>query len=157
MTASPGDRRLMLTVANRFDAIPAMAAEIERFCEGHGVPPAVIGQVNLALDEALTNTISYAWPEGGDRQALVRLSVADSTIEAEISDDGTEFDPLAAPPPDVTAALDDRVPGGLGVHLIRTVMDAVSYRREGGRNVLTMRKSFVPAVAGDGVETGPGG
>ncbi len=61
---------------------------------------------------------------------------------AEISDDGVAFDPLKVPPPDLTADLESRPIGGLGVHFVKTLMDEVAYRREGDRNVLTMRKRF---------------
>lgn len=133
---------LTLRIANRFDAIPAATEVIERFCRSRGVPDATIGHVNLALDEALTNTISYAWPQGGDHEATVTLRIGAKAVEVEVSDDGVPFDPLDTPSPDLEADIDARAIGGLGVHVIRTLMDTVNYRRAGDRNVLTLRKSF---------------
>jgi serine/threonine-protein kinase RsbW len=129
-------------LANRLAAIGEAAEEIESFCETHGVPPAAIGHLNLALDEAMTNTNNYGWPEGGEHEIALTLSVSGGAIVAEVSDDGRAFDPLEVPPPDLDADLESRPIGGLGVHFIKTLMDDVTYRREGGRNILTMRKRF---------------
>jgi serine/threonine-protein kinase RsbW len=63
-------------------------------------------------------------------------------VMAEVFDDGIAFDPLKVPPPDLTADLGSRPIGGLGVHFVKTLMDEVAYRRDGNRNVLTMRKRF---------------
>jgi anti-sigma regulatory factor (Ser/Thr protein kinase) len=134
---------LTLRLPNRLAAISVAAAEIARFCKGHQVPEAAIGQLNLALDEALTNTIAYAWPAGGDHQMTLTLRVDEGAVVAEVSDDGVAFDPLKVPPPDLTADLESRPIGGLGVHFVKTLMDEVAYRRVGDRNVLTLGKRFV--------------
>lgn len=133
---------LTLRLPNRLAAIGEAAVEIERFCEAHGVPPAAIGHLNLALDEVMTNTIEYAWPGGGDHEMALTLTIGDGAVVAEVSDDGLAFDPLKVPPPDLDSDLDSRPIGGLGVHFVKTLMDDVAYRRDGGRNVLTMRKQF---------------
>jgi len=142
MTATADGRTLTLRLDNRLEAIPPAAEEIERFCRVHGVPAATIGHLNLALDEAFTNTISYAWPTGGDHQMTVTLMIGSDEIVAEISDDGIAFDPLQVAPPDLDADLDDRPIGGIGVHLVKTLMDSAAYRREDGRNMLVLRKSL---------------
>lgn len=127
---------------NRLAAIAEAADEIAAFCETHGVPPSAIGHLNLALDEAMTNTINYGWPEGGEHEIALTLSVSGGTVLAEVADDGRAFDPLEVPPPDLDSDLESRPIGGLGVHFMKTLMDDVTYRREGGRNILTMRKRF---------------
>lgn len=133
---------LTLRLPNRLAAIGEAAEEIALFCETHGVPPAAIGHLNLALDEAMTNTIAYGWPKGGDHELAVTLTVGSGEVVAEVSDDGLAFDPLEVPPPDLESDLESRPVGGLGVHFMKTLMDEVSYRREDGRNLLTMRKRF---------------
>jgi serine/threonine-protein kinase RsbW len=133
---------LTLRLPNRLAAIGEAAMKIERFCKEHHVPEAAIGHLNLALDEAMTNTIEYAWPEGGDHQITLSLAVSTGEVVAQLSDDGRAFDPLEVPPPDLESDLESRPIGGLGVHFMKTLMDDVAYRREGGRNVLTMRKRF---------------
>ena len=76
---------------------------------------------------------------------LLAVALWGGVVTAEVSDDGRAFDPLKVPPPDLESDLQSRPVGGLGVHFIKTLMDEVSYRREGGRNILTMHKRFGPA------------
>jgi serine/threonine-protein kinase RsbW len=96
------------------------------------------------IDEAMTNTIAMPGPpaattsDAGDRRGgRHRVAV--------VSDDGIDFDPLEVRRPTSNRASKDRPVGGLGVHFMKTLMDEVVYRREGDRNVLTMRKSFAAA------------
>jgi serine/threonine-protein kinase RsbW/sigma-B regulation protein RsbU (phosphoserine phosphatase) len=130
---------------NRLAAIAEAAEEIEQFCKTHGVPVAAVGHLNLALDEAITNTINYGWPDGGDHEIALLLVIEAGMVRAEVSDDGRAFDPLEVPPPDLDSDLESRPIGGLGVHFMKTLMDEVTYRHEGGRNILTLRKRFAAA------------
>ena len=75
-------------------------------------------------------------------EPVVVMAVSLVWVVAVVSDDGIAFDPLEVPPPDLESSLEDRPVGGLGVHFMLTLMDEVTYRREGDRNVLTMRKSY---------------
>jgi len=136
------DPVLRLHVPNQLSAIAESAEQVEAFLGDHGVPVRAIGHLNLSLDEAMTNTIAYGWPEGGEHEVLLVLTVGGDIVVAEVMDDGKAFDPLGIPPPDLESRLEDRPIGGLGVHFIKTLMDEVSYRRDGNRNVLTMRKRF---------------
>lgn len=134
-------------LSNRLAAIGEAADEITQFCETHGVPPSAIAHLNLALDEVMTNTIAYGWPEGGEHEIALTVSVSGGAVVAEVSDDGRAFDPLQVPPPDLDSDLESRPIGGLGVHFMKTLMDDVTYRRDGGRNILTMRKRFAAGGA----------
>jgi len=145
MSAGPPRPVFSHRLPNRLAAIGEAAEQIESFCESHGVPPGAIGHLNLALDEAMTNTIAYGWPEGGFHEIALTLTVGGGAILAEVSDDGRAFDPLEVPPPDLESDLESRPVGGLGVHFMKTLMDEVAYRREGGRNILTMRKRYAAA------------
>src|ERR1700675_4439338 len=114
--------RLELRIENRLGAIPDAAAEIRHFCESLTMSRKEIGQVNLALDEMLTNIISYAWPQGGSHTVRVVLSAEGARLIAEVTDDGVPFDPRAVPEPDLSAPLDERRVGGLGVYFAMTLM-----------------------------------
>jgi serine/threonine-protein kinase RsbW len=70
----------------------------------------------------------------------VRLSAEPGEIKAEVEDDGEPFNPLEAPEPDTEKSLEERTIGGLGIHLVRKLMDRLEYKREGERNLLTVRK-----------------
>ena len=97
-------------------------------------------RVHLVLEELVLNVIDYGFDDGKDDHELeVVLASEDDKLTIEITDDGIPFDPLQdAKKPDVNAPLEDRPIGGLGVHLVRTMMNEVSYQREDGKNHLTL-------------------
>ena len=99
------------------------------------LPPPKVMHLDLAVEEIVVNICSYAYeiPPG---EVTVRLKESDEALEADFLDNGVPFDPLAVEEPDVTRPLEERQKGGLGILLVRRVMDEVHYRREAGRNVL---------------------
>ena len=99
-------------------------------------------RINLVLDELVTNIIDYGFDDTGRHEIRVTMAVEGGTLTIEVEDDARAFDPLAAAPPDLTLALEDRPVGGLGIHIVRTVMDTVEYQRRDGHNILTMRKTI---------------
>jgi len=113
---------------------------VRQFGELHDVPSRTLYAVNLALDELVTNVILYGYENPAGKEVLVRVDTIGSELIASVHDDAKAFDPLKAPPPDLHAPLEDRALGGLGIHLVRSLMDQVSYAREDGKNVLTIRK-----------------
>lgn len=120
--------------------IARLAALVVEFGARHRLPATVVSHVNLALDEAVSNIIAHAHDDAGRHDIAVRVALADGALNVELSDDGRAFDPRAAPAPDLDAPLDERPVGGLGIHLLRRLMDEVHYRREGGRNHLSFAK-----------------
>jgi len=123
-----------------------LACWVADFVQRAQLPATVGGAIDLALEECVTNIFSYAWKDEREHWATIRFAASDSEARIEIEDDGREFNPLAAPPVDVTQSLEARPVGGLGVHMVRQLMDAVEYRRENGRNILTLIKR----IAGSG-------
>ena len=130
---------LSLSVANELAAIPRVAAELEAFGLGHGIPHRDLNRFNLALEEVLTNVIAYGFPDGGRHDIEVEIAWREDGLQATVSDDGVPFDPLSQVPPDLGAPIEQRKAGGLGIHLLRALTDAIDYRRDGGRNVLRFR------------------
>lgn len=121
--------------------LPEVLARIEVHLQEQGVPPDAVMTARLGLEEILTNTLSCAFPDGGSHEVAVNLVVADWDLSLEVVDDGIPFDPLhEAPEPDVDAAIADRAVGGLGIHLVKSLMDQVRYRRAGDHNHLEMVK-----------------
>jgi anti-sigma regulatory factor (Ser/Thr protein kinase) len=100
--------------------------------------------LTLVLEEVFTNVVRHGYPEEGGHQIAIRLELAGGVVTISVEDDGRSFDPVLAPPANLDAPLEERQPGGLGVHLIRSLMDEVAYRRAGGHNVLTLRKKLQP-------------
>lgn len=127
--------------------LPVDLKEIERlnrlvrqFGDLHEVPSRALYAVNLALDEIVTNVVLHGFEDPSGQEFEVRLTAAPGAITGEIEDAGAAFNPLDAPAPDLNAPLDERALGGLGVHLVKNLMDKVDYRRDGAKNVLTILK-----------------
>jgi sigma-B regulation protein RsbU (phosphoserine phosphatase) len=131
---------LELTLANRTSELQRLASEVERFAQNHGMPDADVHALSLALDEVITNTITYGYDGQGAHEIRVRVTLTNDRLSAEVEDDGRPFNPLTAPQPDLTSAVEDRPVGGLGIHLVRSLMEQVDYRRESGKNHLIMSK-----------------
>ena len=134
-----------LRLANDFDGLAGLADRVERFGAEQGLPANVVNAINVALDEAVSNAINHGYDAGVRGEIAVRLRRGADRVEVEVEDDGRPFDPLQVPPPDLSLPLEQRPIGGLGVHLIRNLMDEVSYTRVGGRNVLKMVKHLARA------------
>lgn len=131
---------LSLSLTNERHEISRAAAAIETFGRDHDVSSDDISAVNLALDEILANIISHAYAPDSRHAIQVRVTADDRTIDVVVEDDGRPFNPLTWPPPDLEVPLDRRPVGGLGLHIARSVVDAIEYRRQGEKNVLTLVK-----------------
>ena len=132
-----------LTLLNQLSEVSKIGEFVEAFGDAEGLAPEVVFNLNLALDEVVTNVIRYAHDDDGrEHPIIVRLALEHGVLTAEVEDDGRAFNPLEKPAPDLTANIDERPIGGLGIFLVRSVMSSVEYRREDGRNVLTMKKTL---------------
>ena len=115
-----------------------LASAVEEFAERESWAPEVVFRVNLVLEELIINVMTHGSHEGL-AEIEVTVTSSEDLVSIRLSDNGVAFDPLTdAPEPEVTGSVEDRHVGGLGVHLVRTMMDNVSYRRERGRNLFTM-------------------
>jgi len=121
-----------------------LAEAVAEFGRRHALPEPTMAQVALALDELVTNVITYGYGTGASGTIQLRLDVADDWLEAELIDEAPAFDPFTVPAPDVDTPLEDRQVGGLGVHFVRTFLDHVDYVRDGKRNRVTLGKRLVP-------------
>jgi len=115
---------------------------VEACCGGEGVADQVSFRLALAIEEAATNVIGNAFADlPPPHVIIVRLNITPQLLVAEIIDNGRPFDPTAVPPPDLTLPLEQRTPGGLGIHLMRSMVDRLQYRRSSGRNRLRLEKA----------------
>ena len=96
----------------------------------------------LAMEEAVVNVLMYAYPEKEQGLVDVEATLYRDAIEFTVTDSGKPFDPTATPPADISLGLEERQVGGLGIHLVRTIMDKVCYRRENGKNILKLTKNI---------------
>ncbi|HXR36138.1 MAG TPA: ATP-binding protein [Candidatus Binataceae bacterium] len=131
-----------------FTELARLAAETARFCREHGLDGDVEFDLNLALEELFTNVVRHGGCEGMAEAARVRFEMLADGVGIEFADRGAPFDPLAAPTPDLEAPLENRRPGGLGIHLVRQIMRDLRYDRADGWNRLTMRRP----IPGEGLK-----
>jgi anti-sigma regulatory factor (Ser/Thr protein kinase) len=113
---------------------------VSDFARRSGLTKEVQNAIDLSLTEWITNVISYAYDGSREHWITIRFQKGESEVRVEIEDDGRPFDPLTLPSADTQAPLEGRPIGGLGVHMMRKLMDTVLYQREGGRNILTLMK-----------------
>lgn len=105
-----------------------------------GLDARAVHQLMVAVEEPLMNVISYAYPHGNGDVEITQGREEGRGFVIQVIDTGVAFDPLSAPEPDVNAPLEERKMGGLGIYMMRRMMDEVSYRREQDRNILTLAK-----------------
>lgn len=124
--------------------LPKLNQFLRDFWSGADLPPAQLSVFELVLEEVFANIVMHASQPGTACRVEVSLGLGADGVTMTVEDDGPEFDPLSRPLPDLAAGVAERPVGGLGVFLVRRMMDAVTYQRAGTRNRLTMTKSVAP-------------
>jgi serine/threonine-protein kinase RsbW len=131
-----------ITIVNQGSEIARVAGLLERLAAERHLDPEIVADMQIALDEVLTNITEYAYTDDAEHRIHIRFEALDNVLEAVIEDDGAPFNPLEIPAPDVSAPLHERRVGGVGMHFVRSLMDEVAYERAGERNRLVLRKRF---------------
>jgi len=131
---------LTLHFANSADEAPRIARRIEHFLHDKQIADPTINKILLCVDELITNIIAHAYTDKEEHAVLIECRAFDDAIELELRDDGVPFDPTTQTRPNLKMSLEERNIGGLGIHLVMTLMDKVEYQREGDFNVLKVTK-----------------
>jgi len=139
---TPDTSERHLLIHNDIQQIPQLADFVETIAEEKHLDHSLTLSLNLALEEAVTNVIMYAYPEGTDGLVDIEAIIREHSLSFVISDSGQPFDPTAQPDADVSQSIENRQVGGLGIYLVRSIMDNVSYERNGGKNILSMTKNI---------------
>lgn len=130
-----------LSLPARREAFAVLKNWLERIAAGLDLPPETKKHLLIAADEIFTNISNYGYPSGG---GMVEIAAAfdpeQAVFSLAFSDSGIAYNPLEAPPPDLDKPLAEREPGGLGIFMVRQLMDTLDYRRENGRNILVLKK-----------------
>lgn len=135
MTASRGRPPLVLKVPSRTEFLAVVREATRCLAEVAGFNRSAAEQIALAVDEAATNVIEHAYQGAADRVVEVRYEDRGENFEVEVIDNGASIDPKAMPRVDLARFVSERRKGGLGVHLMSTIMDSVTFRRSARRNV----------------------
>ena len=132
---------LELRLAAKLEEIERCNEEFGAFSEAHGLPQAVRRSVKLVFDDLLNNIVSYGYDDdGAGHEILVRIDLSPRELTIQIEDDGRPFNPFSSTSPDTSLGIEERDIGGLGIHLVRELMDSQAYTRRTDRNVVTLRK-----------------
>lgn len=133
---------LTLALKNNIDEINRLHAFIEEVGETFELPMKVVLNLNLVLEEAVTNVIMYAYPQEQNEHIYLTAKKQDDRLVFVLTDSGIAFDPTQTPDADITLSADERQIGGLGIFLIRKIMNEVKYERIDDKNVLTLEKEL---------------
>jgi sigma-B regulation protein RsbU (phosphoserine phosphatase) len=134
--------RLDLSMKNDLSAIADIIQTFTEFAEENGLGTAIRRKINLALDDLLNNVVSYAYEDDAEHEVQLHVELSDKRLGITIRDDGIPFNPFDMITPKITEGVDDREVGGLGVHLVRRLMDDVTYHRRTGENVVQFFKNL---------------
>ena len=124
----------------RLENLEPMLDFLTEISKKHGVDTKKANQIRLAAEEVLINIINYAYLNNEGNIEVDYTITEGMALKIEISDSGIPFNPLALPEPDISVPIEKRKIGGLGIHLIRNIIDKVSYKREHDKNILTLIK-----------------
>ncbi len=129
-----------LVLRNDMADLPAVTAALSSFCEQHGINEGAVFDLTLALEEIFTNITRHAYEDREPHEIDLVIRKQGDWLTLRVADDGRPFDPSKAAPPDLDLPPEKRAVGGLGIHLVKSLTDALEYRREDGRNVVTVKK-----------------
>lgn len=130
------------TIENKVDELPALAEEIDELAFTWKLPQVLVMNINLVIEEAVTNIIFYAFTDNTKHLIKIKIMIENKSLTLEITDDGIPFDPLSHQKPNITLTAEERTVGGLGIFLMTQIMDKIHYTRKNNQNILTLTKSL---------------
>lgn len=131
-----------LELANQLAGLSKLQEKLDQLAGQWDLPPAMVMQLNLALEEAFTNVVNYAYADDEPHTIEIIFTKEGRDLLITIIDDGQPYDPTAKEDPDIRLPAEERKIGGLGIFLIKKVMDNIAYRRENNKNKLVLTKTI---------------
>ncbi|MCJ2165672.1 MULTISPECIES: SpoIIE family protein phosphatase [unclassified Pseudodesulfovibrio] len=131
-------------MTNKENCFKCFQPKVEEFGFAHALHPKIIFHLTLALDELITNIISYGYTDFDEHPIDVTIGLEGDILTIQLEDDSEPFNILEAPEPELDVPLEDRLKpvGGMGIHLVKSMVHGISYERKGGKNVLTLHKNI---------------
>jgi anti-sigma regulatory factor (Ser/Thr protein kinase) len=133
-----------VVVVNQRREIARLGRLVDQFGEECGLSEDATASINLMIDEVVSNVINYGYDDTLEHKIDVNVVLDGDLVTVRIEDDGKPFNPLDAPQPNLDLPIEERPIGGLGVFIVKSTADSLDYRRDGGRNVVTMTKRTLP-------------
>jgi sigma-B regulation protein RsbU (phosphoserine phosphatase) len=129
-----------ITIINRLPAIEQVNERFNSFADENNIPRDISRKMNTVFDEFINNIVSYAHKDENMHEIEIRVELTDNALTINIIDDGVPFDPFATKTPDTTLSIEDREIGGLGIHIVRNMMDSFNYQRKKEKNIVSLVK-----------------
>jgi len=136
------NRETTISLKNDVKELGRLAEFFEQLGESWFLAPDIIMTVNLSLEEAVSNIIFYAWSDSKEHLIDLKIKYYEKALTIILSDDGKPFDPTTREEPDINLPIEERPIGGLGIHLIKRLMDGITYTRKEDKNQLTLIKNI---------------
>ncbi|MCK5521403.1 MAG: SpoIIE family protein phosphatase, partial [Candidatus Marinimicrobia bacterium] len=131
-----------LEVTNDLPELQILTDKLEIFIADNHIDPSFNSHLNLVFDELLNNIISYGYNDSEIHIIIIKVELLKDRLKITISDDGTPFNPFTEKKPDTNLGMDERDIGGLGIHLVRSVMDKMDYKRQIDKNIVILEKQL---------------
>lgn len=131
-------KQTFVEIFNKLEEIVKVQEAFGEFANLNGIPDETIKKFNIIFDELLSNIISYAYTDDKAHMIQLKISFRDNQLFTTISDDGIPFNPFSQAIPDTSLSLEDRAIGGLGIHLVKELVDDYSYKRDVNNNIITL-------------------
>ncbi len=129
-------------IENQIKEISFLAEKIEKIAEEWDLSSTLAMNLNLVIEEAVSNIIFYAFPDDNKHEIKISVSIDNQILTIIITDDGIPFNPLKHEQPDINLPAEERPVGGLGIFLMSQIMDEMGYNRKKNENILTLKKSI---------------
>lgn len=137
------ENTLELEIINDLKEVSVVIAEFESFCLKRNVENSAVQKMNVVLDEIINNIINYGYPQEEERLISVKITIENSSMTLIITDDGVAFNPFSIDKPDLSLSLEDRPIGGVGLHIVKNLMDSYAYERVSDRNIVEIVKDNI--------------
>ena len=138
-----GNRKIKhFAIENRIEELTSLAGQIDNLAEEWELSPALTMNINLVIEEAVSNIIFYAFKDKLKHEIKISISLENNRLTIIITDNGIPFNPLEQQQPDISLPAGERPVGGLGIFLISQIMDEMNYERNKNENILTLYKSI---------------
>jgi anti-sigma regulatory factor (Ser/Thr protein kinase) len=138
-----GNRKIKhFAIENRIEELTSLAEQIDNLAEEWELSPALAMNLNLVIEEAISNIIFYAFKDKVKHEIKISISLENKRLTIIITDNGIPFNPLEQQQPDISLPAGERPVGGLGIFLISQIMDEMNYERNKNENILTLTKSI---------------
>lgn len=132
---------LTLHIKNSLPEIARSIETFEAFAEDNALSQRIVYDISLCIDELVTNIVSYAFKDDKEHIIEIQFRVTEKEITLVFTDDGIEFDPVKKEDPiHLEHTVEERPIGGLGIYLVKKLMNSIKYKREDGKNILTLTK-----------------